>query len=121
VELSPTHEWGGGKLGDELLRALTRYLRLRLPGMRVVPVPWETAQEPEVQLALAVDRFDGTPGGEAVLRGTWTLQNPADGSAVAAKPFALTQKVDGGDVGDLVRAETQLVARLGDQVVVALR
>jgi uncharacterized lipoprotein YmbA len=120
VELSPTHEWGG-KLEDELLRALTRVLRLRLPGVRVVSVPWETAQAPEIQLALSVDRFDGSPGGEAVLQGTWTLQDPADGRSVAVHQVALKQKVEGNDVRDLVQAQAGLVARLGEQVVRRLK
>ena len=120
VELSSTHEWGG-KLEDELVRAMTRLLRLRLPRVRVSPVPWEVAQAPEVQLVLALDRFDGAPGGEAVLRGTWTLQDPADGRRVATHRVELRQKVEGNDVRDLVRAQARLVARLTEQVVRGLR
>ena len=120
VELSSTHEWGG-KLEDELLRALTRYLQLRLPGVRVMSVPWETAQAPQIQLALSLDRFDGSLGGQAVLMGTWILQNPEDGRSIAVNPVSLKEKVVGDGVRAVVEAQARLVVRLGERVVRGLR
>lgn len=120
VELSSTHEWGG-KLADELLRALTRYLQLRLPGVQVISVPWETAQAPQIQLALSLDRFDGSPGGQAVLMGTWILQNPEDGRSIAVNQVSLKEKVEGDSVHALVEAQAKLVVRLGERVVRGLR
>jgi len=120
VELSSTHEWGG-KLEDELLRALTRYLQLRLPGVQVMSVPWETAQAPQIQLALSLDRFDGSLGGQAVLMGTWILQNPKDGRSIAVNPVSLKEKVVGDGVRAVVEAQAKLVVRLGERVVRGLR
>lgn len=120
VELSETHAWGG-KLDEELLSALTRYLRHRLANAQVISVPWETAQKPQIQLAISLDRFDGAPKGEAVLRGTWVLQDPTDGRAISVHQVLLKEKVKDDNIRALVEAQSKLVVRLGEQVLKALR
>ena len=119
VELSATHEWGG-RLADELLRALTAGLRRRLPGADVRALPWEASQTPRLQAAVTLERFDGTPGGQAVLRGTWVIQDPGDGRARARGAVALTRPVGGSGARALVQAQSLLVADLADKIVAAL-
>lgn len=118
VEVSQTHEWGG-RLQDEVSRALTANLRLRLPGADVRALPWEAAQTPQVQVVVALERFDGAPGGRADLRGTWVVQDPRDGRALARGAVALHRFVGGGPRA-LVQAQSLLLADLSDRLVAGL-
>ena len=119
LSVSDTHLWGG-QLEDEFLAALTQQLQARLPQTRVQTIPWELSQTPQYQVALKIDQFDGVPNGNAVLRGTWQLQQAKDGKLIAAYPIALQRAVTGKTVDAVVQAQSQLVADLAEQVVAAL-
>lgn len=119
LTVSDTHLWGG-QLEDELLNALSRQLQLRLPMTRVQTVPWEISQTPQHQIALSVERFDGSLGGQAVLRGVWQLQNGSDAKIVRSVPFTLTRTVNQPTVTALVQAQSQLVQDLAAHIVAAL-
>lgn len=119
LSVSDTHLWGG-QLEDEFLAALTQQLQARLPQTRVQTIPWELSQTPQYQIALKIDQFDGVPNGNAVLRGTWQLQQAKDGKWLATYPIALQRAVTGKTVDAIVQAQSQLVADLAEQVVAAL-
>lgn len=119
LKVSDTHLWGG-QLEDELLNALSRQLQLRLPHTRVQTIPWEVSQTPQYQLSLNVERFDGSLGGQAVLRGVWQLQNGSDAKIVRSVPFTLTRPVAQPTVAALVQAQSQLVQDLAAHIVSGL-
>lgn len=119
LKVSDTHLWGG-QLEDELLNALSRQLQLRLPHTRVQTIPWESSQTPQYQIALSVERFDGSLGGQAVLRGVWQLQNGSDAKIVRSVPFTLTRAVNQSTVAALVQAQSQLVQDLAAHIVAGL-
>ncbi|OQX12129.1 MAG: hypothetical protein BWK73_15720 [Thiothrix lacustris] len=115
LEVSDTHLWGG-QLEDEFLRTLTQQLQSRLPATRVQSVPWELSQTPQYQVVVKLDQFDGTPGGQAWLRGVWQLQAGADGKIISTAPVMLSRQTPEVGVTGLVKAQSNLLADLADQI-----
>lgn len=116
VQVRELHEWGG-ELQDEFLTTLTQQIQNRLPRTRVQRIPWEITQTPQYQVSLVVTQFDGQAGKEAVLLGTWQLQQASDGRIIATYPFQFRTKVVGKTTNDIVKVQTQLVERLAQTIV----
>ncbi|MBU0656158.1 MAG: PqiC family protein [Gammaproteobacteria bacterium] len=116
VEVSDSHLWGG-ELEDEFLNALTQQLQLRLPATRVQGIPWELSQTPQYQVEVKLDQFDGTPGEKAVLHGLWQLQSASDSKILSSEPVALERKLTESGIEAVVRAQSNLVADLANQIV----
>lgn len=119
VEVSELHEWGG-ELEDEFLTTLAQHLQLRLPDTQVRLVPWELEQTPLYQVTVTVLQFDGMPAGKARLRGRWQLQLAKTGKGVRSSLFDLERPVGADSVDAIVRAQSQLLNELADQMVVGL-
>ena len=115
LEISDTHLWGG-QLEDEFLRTLAQQLQSRLPATRVQTVPWELSQTPQYQVVVKLDQFDGTPGGQAWLRGVWQLQAGSDGKILDGEPVTLTRQTPETGVTGLVKAQSGLLADLANQI-----
>lgn len=116
VQVRELHEWGG-ELQDEFLTTLTQQIQNRLPRTRVQRIPWEITQTPQYQVSLVVTQFDGQVGKEAMLLGTWQLQQASDGRIIATYPFQFRTKVVGKTTNDIVKVQTQLVERLAQTIV----
>ena len=116
VEVSDTHLWGG-QLEDEFLRALSQQLQARLPSTRVQSIPWETSQTPQYQVVVKLDQFDGTPGGNAVLRGLWQLQAASDAKILTTQAVKLERKVTEAAISGIVKAQSALLSDLASQIV----
>lgn len=116
VEVSDTHLWGG-QLEDEFLSALSQQLQQRLPATRIQTIPWEVSQTPQYQVVVKLDQFDGIPDDKAVIRGLWQLQAGDDGKILSTEPVVLERKAAEVGVDGIVKAQSNLVADLANQIV----
>lgn len=116
LDVSEQHQWGG-LLKDEFLSALTQRLKARLPGARVLTVPWELEQTPRYQISVNISRFDGAPEGQAVLAGTWRLEQGEDGKILQTQDFRLSEAVSSETMSSMVQAQSRLLSQLADAMV----
>ena len=116
LDVSEQHQWGG-QLKEEFLSALTQRLKARLPGVRVLTVPWELEQTPRYQVALNIDRFDSVPAEQAVVAGTWRLEQGEDGQILQTQDFRLSEFITGDGVSSMVQAQSRLLSQLADAIV----
>jgi uncharacterized protein len=107
-------------LRDNFQRALMENLSGLVCAKPLVSHPWPTGGHPERQVAIQVDRFDGTLGQEAVLRVNWTVLD-ADGKALTWRTADLREQASGPDYASLAAAQSRLVARLAVAVAESLR
>lgn len=66
------HRWAE-PLNEGMVNVLVQNLARELDSNRVAAGPWPAPLNPEVRLVASVLRFDGMPGGEAVLDVQWLL------------------------------------------------
>lgn len=116
LDVSEQHQWGG-LLKEEFLNALAQRLKARLPGVRLLTVPWELEQTPRYQIAINIERFDGTPGEQAVLAGSWRLEQAEDGKILQTQDFRFSEVIGGEAIHLMVQAQSRLLSQLADAMV----
>lgn len=102
-------------LRDNFQRALMENLSGLVCAKPLIGHPWPAGNHPDRQVAIQVDRFDGTLGQEAVLRASWTVLD-ADGKALAWRTADLREPVGGPDYASLAAAQSRLVSRFARDV-----
>jgi len=83
---------------------------------RIFLYPWPRFRHTDLQVQVDVWRFEGRPGGEVGLYGSWTLLDEEGGRELYLESFALQQPVSGADYRDLVAVMSDLVAQLADRI-----
>lgn len=119
VTLSETDRWA-----DEPPRAMTRALASSLREALDTPIvvePWGRAVEPVLRIDIVVDRFIGAPGGEVALSGDFQIVSLDTRRTVSAQGFDIAVPVGAGGVEALVNAHSTALARLSDDITVAIR
>lgn len=107
-------------LRDNFQRALMENLSGLVCAKPLVGHPWPAGGRPERQVAIQVDRFDGTLGQDAVLRASWTVLD-ADGKTLAWRTADLRETAGGPDYASLAAAQSRLVSRFAAEVATSLR
>ena len=109
---------------DEPARAATRALAGSLRealGAPVVVEPWGRAVDPAIRIDVSVDRFIGTLGGEVALSGEFQIVRLDNRKTVSAQGFDIVVATADTGFDALTRAHSQALAKLSDEIVVAIR
>ncbi len=112
-------QWGE-PLGDGLTRVLMENLSDLLCIRPIAAVPLPEGIRTDYQVAVQIRRFDGILGGQAWLRGTWSVLD-AEGRLISWKRCRLTEQVGGDDYGSLAAAMSSLAMELSRQIAVELK
>ncbi|MDQ7832507.1 MAG: PqiC family protein [Desulfovibrionaceae bacterium] len=100
-----------------------RILMENLSGMvcagPLVSSPWPSGMRPERQVTIQVRRFDGTLGGQAVLRADWAVLD-ARGEVMLWRSSQLTEAVQGPEYAALADAQSRLAAALARDIAAGL-
>ncbi|MFC3607721.1 PqiC family protein [Stutzerimonas tarimensis] len=108
-----------GSLQDDMAQLLVRQLASELRTSRVAVYPDRIGFRPEVQVLLNLVRLDSGPQQPAVLEAQWRL---LDGKSEMRNTQMLRlQGEHDGSVSDQVRAQSELLKRLSEQLAMAIR
>ena len=102
-------------LRDNFQRILMEDLAGLVCAKPLVSYPWPAGGHPDRQVAIQVTRFDGTQGGDVVLRASWTVLD-ADGKALTWRTTDLHEQTAGPGYDALAAAQSRLVARFASEV-----
>lgn len=119
VALAEEDRWA-----DEPARAMTRALAGALREALDTPVvvePWGRAVKPVLRIDISVDRFIGAPGGAVDFSGDFQIVRLDDRETVSAQGFDIAVPTGGPGFDALTRAHSAALARLSDEIVVAIR
>ena len=109
---------------DEPARAATRALASSLRESLNTPVvvePWGRSVEPVLRIDVVVDRFVGTPGGNVDLSGDFQIVRLDDRKTVSAQGFDIAVPTGAVGFDALTRAHSAALARLSDEITIAIR
>jgi len=115
VELAEFHRWAG-ELRADMGRLMAARLMQRLGTQRLSLHPWPRQRRLDRQVRVEVLRFDGRLGGEALLKGNWTLLDGRGERELLVEGFALSEPVGGAEYADMVDAQSRLSNRLADAI-----
>ncbi len=121
VHVSEQNQWAEplkSGIGRVLAARLARSLAAAGSNARVAASPQVTIGDPDVRIALDVQRLDARVGGEAVVDALWSVKAKGgasrDGRTIASRPLAT------GDHADAVRAWSDALADLDRDVAAAV-
>lgn len=121
IEIAEYERWGGS-LDDEITQVLVNNLSERMATKGITVVPWRSitlADAPTVyRIPVSIDRFDGVPGGNVVLKATWGLvmKNGKQEKVLIARDSSIIEAVGGKGYDALVAAMGKAVERLGKEI-----
>lgn len=110
--------WAGSLAGD-IDQLLLRQLSWRLDSQRLVLAPSTPGFTPEIQVLLTISRLDSGPQRPAVLEAQWRLLDKA-GQLRDSRLVRLEQP-HSGSAADQVRAQSQLLQQLAEQLAGAVK
>lgn len=110
--------WAGSLAGD-IDQLLLRQLAWRLDSQRLVLAPATPGFTPDAQVLLSINRLDSGPQRPAVLEAQWRVLDKA-GQLRDSRLVRLEQPHD-GSAGDQVRAQSQLLQQLAEQLAGAVK
>lgn len=120
IRMAADAEWAE-PLGSAFSRVLAENLSILLATDKVSRFPWMKPIDADFQVIADVTRFDGTPGGVALLRARWSVYSKG-GKRELLKRYTNTSEPVGGDgVADLVQAQSRTVETLSRQIAEAVK
>jgi uncharacterized lipoprotein YmbA len=111
------HRWAA-PLEGQVARTLSENLARLTNSPRVTTFPWPAEFRPGRRVDIAIQRFDGRPGDQAVLQARWSLSD-ATGAAPLARVSDLNEPA-GDTIETLVAAQSRLLERLAEEIAAAL-
>jgi uncharacterized protein len=105
-------QWAG-TLQENILVVMTREMQQRLPRVRVIGYPWNSAVQPGYELVIDVSRFD-RQAGKIGLQARWSLLAQPDNRLLRLDQTAIETPLAGSDMESVVAASSlavQLLAR----------
>jgi uncharacterized lipoprotein YmbA len=114
--------WWAGNLDENMTRLIASEMSQSLKSNRVVVSPWDSYRKVDYQTLVRVQRFDGVLGGEAVLRGVWSLLDATGQNELRREAFEFKTMVGGSSAaadasyGGLVAALSRLTVQLAEQM-----
>jgi uncharacterized protein len=119
LRLSELDQWAE-PLGDNISRVIAQDLK-GLVCAKAIPLAGAGPGETDYRVALKVIRFDGAPGGEAVLEAQWFVFRQGEGTPLCIRESRFTQRVSGSSPEALVKACSSLVASLSSDIAAFFR
>jgi len=119
--------WWAGNLDENMTQLVANQLSQSLQSNQVVVSPWPSYWKVEYQTIVRVERFDGALGGEAVLRGVWSLLDADGQKELRREAFEFKESAAGESTPTassyeaLVAALSRLTVQLAEQVAKGIR
>jgi hypothetical protein len=120
VKYAEYHRWAE-PLDAGLSRVLVENLSLLLGTSRIDVFPWKSPAPADYQVRIMLIRFNGEPGGQAVLKARWSLEAAGQKEPVADKMTSIVEPVESGKYEDLVKAQNKALDKMSHEIAGAIQ
>jgi len=119
VRYAEYHRWAE-PLESAVSRVLVENLSLLLHTARIDVFPWKTAAPVDYQVRIMLIRFDGEPGGQAVLKARWSLEAADKDIPVFDAIASIVEPVDARTYEALARAQNRALEKLSRDIAMVI-
>lgn len=91
-------------------RVIGENLQLLMADVRVYNAPWPPGLKPDVAVDVTFLELIGTTDKEVLLNAVWTINSPANASAMQSHRANLSEPITGPGFGDLAAAHSRVLA-----------
>ena len=120
IRLNDYAEWAD-PLGNAITRVLAENLSILLNTENITIFPWLKTVATDYQVTLDVIDFIGTPGGDAMLRGWWTVFAGDGRTELLKNNTTIKETVSGDDISAMVKTQSRLLGLLSRQIAEAIK
>jgi len=120
LQIEEFHRWAG-QLEKGIGAVIVDNLTDQLGSERVVTFPWDRFAKPDFRVVYDIQRFDGIPGEEAVLKVRWTVFDTATGTADRVRGKMYRLRVESSEFKSLVEAQSRLLGQFSRDLGAELR
>jgi uncharacterized protein len=120
VRYAEYHRWAE-PLESALTRVLAENLSVLLGTVSIDVFPWKTPAPADYQVRIMIIRFDGEPGGQAVLKARWSITAAGQEKPVCESISAYVEQVDSRKYEALVAAQSRALERLSREIAAAIQ
>jgi uncharacterized lipoprotein YmbA len=120
VKYAEYHRWAE-PLDAGLSRVLVENLSLLLGTSRIDVFPWKSPAPADYQVRIMLLRFNGEPGGQAVLKARWSLEAAGQKEPVADRITSIIEPVESGNYEDLVKAQNKALDKMSHEIAGAIQ
>jgi hypothetical protein len=92
-----------------------------LPGTEILKFPWPVTIPVTYQVTMDVTQFDGTPGGDVILKARWGVLGEDGKRVLANKQSELNEPVGGDTITEMVSAQSRLLEKLCREIAVEIK
>jgi hypothetical protein len=110
-----------GSLKDNFINVLADNIGLLLPTERIYLFPWRVSVPIDYQVVLDIGRCDGRLGDAVWLEARWSILKGSEKKLVKTMRSSIREPVTGTDYTALVAAQSQAVAKLSQEIAVAIQ
>jgi uncharacterized protein len=120
IEIAEFDLWAGS-LKDDFMRVLAENISILLETDKILVYPYIGAIPIDFRIAMNLNRFEGAPGGHAVLEATWVILEGPDKKEGVVQKSRITESVSGSDYQALVAAQSRAVEKLSREIARAIQ
>ncbi len=115
IGLSEYHRWGGS-LKKVFSQVMVENISFLMKTDQVMARPWERYFQPDIRIALDIQRFDGRIGEYAFLSAKWMIFEKEMDKPIAVKRSVIKEAVDDDNYDSFVAAQSRTVAKLSMEI-----
>jgi uncharacterized lipoprotein YmbA len=115
IRISDFERWAA-PLNENMAGVIVDNLTVLLPGGEILKFPWQITIPITYQVVIDIMRFDGMPGGEAVLRARWGILGENGKKVLLNKVSVLNEAIQGNTIAEMVSAQSRLAAKFSRQI-----
>jgi uncharacterized protein len=110
-----------GSFKDNFINVLADDLGFLLSDQQIYLYPWHTPVPIDYQVTVDVVRCDGRLGDAAYLEARWSIFKGPEKKLLKTRQSNIRESVTGADYSDLVAAQSRALARLSQEIAVAIQ
>ena len=115
IRISDFERWAE-PLNENMASVVVDNLTVLLPGGQILKFPWQITIPITYQVVMDIMRFDGMPGGEAVLRARWGILGENGKKVLLTKVSILNEPIRGNTIAEMISAQSRLAAKFSRQI-----
>jgi uncharacterized protein len=103
-------------LNENIASVLVDNLSVLLPGGEILKFPWQIMMPITYQVVMDITRFDGVPGGAAVLRARWGILGKNGKVVLINKQTNLNETIPGDTIAEMITVQSRLAAKFSREI-----
>jgi len=115
IRVADLERWAA-PLQEMVTNVLVDNLSALLPGAEILKLPWPATLPITYQVTMDITRFDGTPGGDVILRTRWGILGEGGKKVLANRQSVLNEPVPEDTTAEMVSAQSRLLGKLSREI-----